>query len=39
MRKALGIEMVGNTIGIAPDSITPRLTASMICGTLPWQGL
>jgi hypothetical protein len=37
--KLSAIEMVGNTIGIAPDSITPRLAASMICGTLPWQGL
>ena len=31
--------MVGNTIGSAPDSITPRLTASISCGALPWQGL
>src|SRR5260370_31913370 len=37
--KLSAIEMVGNTIGIAPDSITPRFTASMICGTFPWQGL
>ena len=37
--KLSAIEMVGNTIGIAPASITPRFTASMICGTLPWQGL
>lgn len=37
--KLSAIEMVGNTNGIAPDSITPRLAASMICGTLPWQGL
>src|SRR4029450_13402070 len=37
--KLSAIEMVGNTIGIAPDSITPRFTASIICGTLPWQGL
>ena len=33
--KLSAIEMVGNTIGIAPDSITPRFTASRICGTLP----
>ena len=33
--KLSAIEMVGNTIGIAPASITPRFTASMICGTLP----
>ena len=33
------IEMVGNTNGIAPDSMTPRLAASMMSGTLPWQGL
>ena len=33
------IEMVGNANGIAPDSITPRLAASMMSGTLPWQGL
>ena len=37
--KLSAIEMVGNTIGIAPDSITPRFTASTICGALPWQGL
>ena len=37
--KLSAIEMVGNTIGIAPASITPRFTASMIWGTLPWQGL
>ena len=28
--KLSAIEMVGNTIGIAPVSITPRFTASMI---------
>ena len=33
------IEMVGNTIGSAPASMTPRFTASISCGTLPWQGL
>ena len=33
------IDMVGNTIGNAPFSITPRFTASMSWGTLPWQGL
>src|SRR5215471_20614351 len=37
--KLSAIEMVGNTKGIAPDSITPRFAASMIWGTLPWQGL
>src|ERR1041385_4501439 len=37
--KVSAIEMGGNTIGIAPDSITPRLAASMMSGTLPWQGL
>jgi hypothetical protein len=37
--KLSAIEIVGNTIGIAPDSITPRFTASMIWGALPWQGL
>src|ERR1044072_1952681 len=37
--KLSAIEMVGNTIGIAPASITPRFTASMISGTLPWHGL
>src|ERR1700743_705435 len=37
--KLSAIEMVGNTIGIAPDSITPRFAASMICGALPWHGL
>jgi hypothetical protein len=38
-QKLSAIEIVGNTIGIAPDSITPRFTASMMSGTLPWQGL
>ena len=33
------IEMVGNSIGSPPASITPRFTASISCGTLPWQGL
>ena len=33
------IEMVGKSIGKPPASITPRLTASISCGTLPWQGL
>src|SRR5215467_7292301 len=33
------IEIVGNAIGRAPASITPRLTASISWGTLPWQGL
>src|SRR3954468_16572278 len=33
------IEMVGNTIGIAPASMTPRFTASISTGTLPWHGL
>ena len=33
--KLSAIEIVGNTIGMAPVSITPRFTASMICGTLP----
>ena len=37
--KLSAIEIVGNTMGMAPDSMTPRFTASMICGTLPWQGL
>src|SRR6516162_11168490 len=37
--KLSAIEIVGNTKGIAPDSITPRFTASRIWGTLPWQGL
>src|ERR1700743_3150325 len=37
--KLSAIEIVGNTIGIAPDSITPRFTASTICGAFPWQGL
>ena len=31
--------MVGKTMGSAPASMTPRFTASMILGTLPWQGL
>ena len=33
------IEMVGKTIGSAPASMTPRFTASIRSGTLPWQGL
>ena len=33
------IEMVGNSIGRPPASMTPRLTASISCGTLPWHGL
>ncbi len=32
-------EIVGNSIGSPPASITPRLTASMISGTLRWQAL
>ena len=33
------IEIVGNSMGSPPESITPRFTASMSWGTLPWQGL
>ena len=33
------IEIVGNSIGRPPASITPRLIASISCGTLPWQAL
>ena len=33
------IEIVGNSIGRPPASITPRLIASTSCGTLPWQAL
>ena len=33
------IEMVGKTMGSAPASMTPRFTASIRSGTLPWQGL
>jgi len=33
------MEMVGKSIGRPPASITPRLTASISCGALPWQGL
>ena len=33
------IEIVGNSIGSAPASITPRFTAAMSCGTVAWQGL
>ena len=33
------IEMVGNFTGRPPASMTPRLTASISCGVLPWQGL
>jgi len=31
--------MVGKSIGRPPASITPRLTASINCGELPWHGL
>ena len=33
------IEIVGNSIGRPPASITPRLIASTSLGTLPWQAL
>ncbi len=33
------MEIVGNSIGRPPASITPRFTASISRGTLPWQGL
>ena len=33
------IDMVGKTMGSAPASMTPRFTASIRSGTLPWQGL
>ncbi len=33
------IEIVGNGIGRPPASMTPRFTASISCGALPWQGL
>ncbi len=33
------IEMVGKSIGRPPASITPRFTASINCGMLPWHGL
>ena len=33
------IEIVGNAIGRPPASMTPRFTASISCGALPWQGL
>jgi hypothetical protein len=33
------IEIVGNTIGMAPASMTPRFTASISWGALPWHGL
>jgi hypothetical protein len=33
------MEMVGNSTGSPPASITPRLTASTSCAALPWQGL
>ncbi len=33
------MEMVGKSIGKPPASITPRLTASINCGALPWHGL
>ena len=33
------MEMVGNSIGKPPASKMPRLSASISCGALPWQGL
>ena len=39
LEKLSWIEMVGKAIGKPPASITPRFTASISCGTLPWQGL
>ena len=33
------IEIVGKSIGKPPASMTPRLTASISWGALPWQGL
>ena len=33
------IDTVGKTMGKAPASMTPRFTASIRSGTLPWQGL
>ena len=33
------MEIVGNSIGSPPASITPRFTASIRRGTLPWHGL
>ena len=33
------IEMVGKSMGRPPANITPRLTASINWGALPWQGL
>ena len=33
------MEMVGKRMGRPPASITPRLTAAMSCGALPWHGL
>jgi hypothetical protein len=32
-------EMVGKSMGRPPASMTPRLTASISWGALPWQGL
>jgi hypothetical protein len=33
------MEMVGKAMGRPPASMTPRRTASMSWGALPWQGL
>ena len=33
------MEIVGNSTGSPPESITPRLTASTSCAALPWHGL
>jgi hypothetical protein len=39
VEKLSWIEMVGKSTGKPPASITPRLTASISCGVLPWHGL
>jgi hypothetical protein len=36
--KLAWIDIVGNVIGNPPASITPRSTAAISCGALPWQG-
>src|SRR5258707_14361332 len=33
------IEIVGKTMGSAPGHMTPRFTASIRSGTLPWEGV
>ncbi|MNH09880.1 hypothetical protein D3C79_693420 [compost metagenome] len=37
--KLSAMEIVGKSMASPPSIITPRFTASINCGALPWQGL